>query len=256
MLRSVRNLHGSTLHAEDGEIGRVQQVFFDDEAWGIRYLVVKTGSWLLGREVLISPLSVTRIDDDADSIEVRLSQQQIRNSPDIDTHKPVSRQNELDYFGYYGYAPYWGGPYMTDSSEYPIFTPIPPAPEDRRRAAQEVEVRPEDLHLRSSDNVRGYQIHATDGSIGHVADYIFDDETWTIRYLVVDTRKWWPGGKTMLIATPWIEDIDWAESEVHVTLSRDAIRNSPEYDEAIAISRDYETTLHEFYGKQGYWDRP
>ena len=253
MLRSIRNLHGSALHATDGELGSVEQAFFDDEAWVIRYLVVKTGGWLFGREVLISPLSVIRIDDASNRIEVRLTQQQVKNSPDIDTHKPVSRQHEIDYSGYYGYAPYWGGPYMSELSEYPVLAPIPPAPEDQARAAREAEVRPEDVHLRSTDEVQGYRLHAADDSIGHVDDFIFDDETWAIRYLAVDTRNWWPGGKTVLIATQWIDDIDWIDSSVHVDLKREAIRNSPEYDKVAAINREYETRLHEFYGKQGYW---
>lgn len=253
MLRSLGNLQGSTLHATDGEIGSVQRAFFDDEAWGVRYLVVKAGGWLLGREVLISPLSIERIDDADNSIVVRLTQQQVKKSPEVDTHKPVSRQHEIDHFGYYGYAPYWGGPYMGATSEHPVLTPIPPAPEDRALADREQEVLPEDVHLRSTDEVRGYGIHATDGDIGHVDDFLFDDENWTIRYLTVDTRNWWPGGKTALIATPWITDIDWIGSTVRVDLSRDKIRNSPEYDQANALSRDYETRLHEFYGKEGYW---
>ena len=116
-------------------------------------------------------------------------------------------------------------------------------------------MRPEDLHLRSTNEVRGYGLHASDGSIGHVSDFIFDDETWAIRYLVVDTRRWWPGGKTVLIATEWIEDIDWSKSMVHTALSRDAISNSPPYDDTTAIDRAYETSLHDFYGKQGYWQR-
>lgn len=253
MLRSVDGLHGASLHAVDGEIGRVQQFFFDDQAWGIRYLVVKTGGWLLGREVLISPLAVKQIDDRAKSLQVTLTQQQVKGSPDIDTHKPVSRQHEIDYYGYFGYAPYWGGPYMEEDSKYPILTPIPPARSDLESAAREVEVLPEDTHLQSTARVHGYSIHASDGKIGHVVDFIFDDETWTIRYLVVDTRNWWPGGKSVLMATAWIADIDWADSTVHTGLTQEAIKSSPEYDHSIPISRDYEARLHEFYGKKGYW---
>jgi hypothetical protein len=253
MLHSVRNLHGSALHAVDGEIGRVQQAFFDDEAWGIRYLVVKTGSWLFGREVLISPLAVQKIDDAANKLDVNLTQKQVQGSPDIDTHKPVSRQHEIDYSGYYGYAPYWGGPYMSGVTEYPIFTPIPPAAEDRARAAHETEVLPEDSHLRSTDQVEGYRLHAPDGDIGHVTDFIFDDESWTIRYLAIDTQDWWPHGKTVLIATQWIESIDWGESAVRTGLSREAIKNGPVFDDPALLNRDDEIRLHEFHGKEGYW---
>lgn len=253
MLRSLRNLEGSTLHATDGELGSVRRALFDDQAWGLRYLVVQTGGWLRGREVLISPLAVKRIDDDGDSISVDLTREQVRNSPDVDTHKPVSRQHEIDYAGYYGYAPYWGGPYMGSTSEHPVMTPIPPSPEDRARADREAEVAPEDIHLRSTDEVRGYGIHASDGNIGHVDDFLFDDDDWTIRYLEIDTRNWWPGGKTVLIATQWIDEIDWTASTVRVALSRDTIRASPAYDAEAGISRDYEAALHAYYRKEGYW---
>ena len=60
-----------------------------------------------------------------------------------------------------------------------------------------------DVHLRSANKVTGYRIGATDGDIGHVEDFIIDDETWEIRYMVVDTQNWWPG-KKVLVAPQWI----------------------------------------------------
>ena len=65
-----------------------------------------------------------------------------------------------------------------------------------------------DPHLRSSAAVTGYHIQATDGDIGHVEDFLLDDRSWTIRFMVVDTTNWWAGEK-VLIAPAWIERVDW-----------------------------------------------
>ena len=113
-----------------------------------------------------------------------------------------------------------------------------------------------DPHLRSTHDVSGYHIQAADGEIGHVEDFIIDDETWAIRYLVIDTRNWWPG-KKVLVSPQWIERVSWDESKVFVNLSRETIKQSPEYTEESLLTRDYETGLHRHYNRQGYWvDEP
>ena len=253
MLRSVSSLDGATVRATDGEIGSVKEAYFDDDAWTIRYLVVGTGTWFTGREVLISPYSVKQPMTDRTVVDVSLTREQVKNSPDIDTHKPVSRQNEQSYLGYYGYPVYWGGPGLWAGGVYPVLPPEQPTPVEREVMARENEVRQEDVHLRSTDKVSGYDIQATDDTIGHVEDFIFDDESWAIRYLVVDTRNWWPGGKRVLVATHWIERIDWADSKVYTRLDRESIKNGPEYNPELPIDRDYETRLHAAHRLEGYW---
>jgi sporulation protein YlmC with PRC-barrel domain len=109
-----------------------------------------------------------------------------------------------------------------------------------------------DPHLRSTHDVSGYHIQATDGEIGHVEDFIIDDETWAIRYLIVDTRNWWPG-KRILVSPQWIERVSWNESKVFVNLSREAIKASPEYSIESVPTRDYEAGLHLHYDRLGYW---
>lgn len=108
MLRSVNELKGKEIHASDGEFGNVDQFLFDDESWTIRYLVVETGK-LMGRKVLISPISIER-KQKSDALTLSLTKEQIRKSPPIDADRPVSRQHEAEYFNYYGYPYYWGGP--------------------------------------------------------------------------------------------------------------------------------------------------
>lgn len=259
MLRTVESIDGYTIQATDGEIGSVKEVYFDDERWGIRYLVVETGSWLSSRQVLISPYSIKNVDNTDQAIEVSLTREQVKNSPSIDTHQPISRQLEGAYSQYYGYGNYWTGPYLwgvAGMPEYPMpdSSGIPPFAERPEDVAQRIPEQSQDTHLRSSNKVSGYHILGADEEIGHVKDFIFDDTDWAIRYLLVDTRNWWPGGKKILLGTQWIARIDWTDSTVQSTLTREQIMNSPEYDESLPLDRDYETRLHDFYNKPGYWD--
>lgn len=259
MLHRVKSLNGYSLQATDGDLGKVKDVFFDDEKWTIRYLVVETGGWLNSRQVLISPYSIAGIDQVNESITVRLTQEQVRNSPDIDTRKPVSRQMEGDFSRYYGLGNYWIGPELWGTGAYPVVgapghaegAPIPNRAEELLQQASD---HPEDYHLRSADNVEGHHIQGTDEEIGHVEDFVFDDETWALRYFIVDTRNWWPGGRKVLLATHWIDHIDWARSLVQVSLTREQIRNSPEYDPDQPLDRDTETALHVHYGLRNYWE--
>lgn len=259
MLRTVDSVHDYIIQATDDELGKLKEVYFDDEQWGIRYLVVETGSWFSSRQVLISPYSVVQINDENGTIEVSLTRDQVKNSPDIDTHQPISRQLEGDYSQYYGYGNYWAGPYLWGAAGYPEYsvpgaTSVSPMSERPEDLAQRANDEQQDTHLRSSDKVSGYHILGTDDEIGHVKDFIFDDKDWAVRYLLVDTRNWWPGGKKVILGTQWIQRIDWSDSTVQTKLSREQIKNSPEYDETSTLSRDYEKDLHRYYGHQGYWD--
>ena len=260
MLNSILHINGSKIIAKDGEIGHVKEAYFDDDNWTIRYLVVDTGTWLSGREVLISPYAVVQPlgqhPNGGKQIEVTLTQQQVTDSPTTETHLPVSRQHEREMSRYYAFPSYWEGGELWAMSALPLVpAPLPTAVESEAEAAKRAsEVPLEDVHLRSSANVTGYDLQATDDSIGHVSDFIFDDESWAIRYLVVDTRNWWPGGKKVLVATQWIARIDWADRTVFTTLTRDEVKASPTYDESAIISRDYEERLHASYSRADYWD--
>jgi hypothetical protein len=119
----------------------------------------------------------------------------------------------------------------------------------------EMETHPQDArytHLRSARQVIGYSIQAQDGEIGRVEDFIIDDNVWMLRYLVIDTGNWLPGRK-VLLSTSWVEAITWDDSRVHLTLSQERIKNSPEYDPTLPLSREYETELHEHYDRTEYW---
>jgi uncharacterized protein YrrD len=251
MLDKAKTLKGYRLDSLDGEIGRVKEFYFDDQHWAVRYLVADTGNWLTGRQVLISPYALAAVSKEEQHIAIKLTKKQIEDSPSLNSDKPVSRQFEEAYYGYYGWPMYWGGPYMWGYYPYPY---IAHDREQRRESTQGGTAW--DPHLRSTHAVSGYHIQAADGEIGHVDDFIIDDKTWAIRYLIVDTRNWWPG-KQVLISPRWIERVSWGESKVFVDLSRETIKQSPEYTEEALLPRDYEARLHRHYNRQGYWvDEP
>ena len=245
MLNKAKTLKGYQLDSLDGEFGKVHEFYFDDHHWTIRYLVANTGNWLTGRQVLISPYALVAAIKADEHIAVDLTKKQIEGSPSLSSDKPVSRQFEDSYYGYYGWPMYWGGPHMWGAYPY-----IPRDREQWKKPTQDEKAW--DPHLRSTDSVQGHNIQALDGEIGHIEDFIIDDETWAIRYLVVDTKNWW-AGKKVLVSPQWIERVDWSESKVFVNLSRETIKESPEYTEESLLTRDYETGLYQHYQREGYW---
>ena len=250
MLRSLKALEHHTVTATDGDVGSVVNFLLDDERWVVRYLVVQTSGPSGPPRVLISPMFFRNVDWEARTFRLALSKDKIRNSPNIDTDRPVSRQHERDYYGYYGYPHYWGYLQPWANSPYPaLFAVSDPRKEEPVEHYREP---PGDVHLRSASEVRGYHIQGTDDAIGHVEDFIVDDESWEVRYLVIDTKNWW-FGKKVLVAPHWAKRVSWPERKVYVDLTRDAIEKSPEWNPQEAIKREYEARLCEHYGRPGYW---
>ena len=265
MLRNTHDLQGYAIRATDGLIGHLQDFYFDDEKWVVRYLIVDTGTWLSSREVLISPMAIGKPNWSDEVLPASLTKEQIKNSPDIDTNKPVSRQHEIEYSSYYTYPYYWGGaglwggemgPNMimpgyegVRAGPHPVRTPEEMAQERAQSLAREGD----DPHLRSCKAVMGYHIHATDGDIGHVQSLLIDENTWAIRYLVVDTSNWWLGHK-VLIVPQWVQDISWADAKISVNLSRQSIQDAPAYDANAPFGRKSEEDYFRHYGRANYWD--
>jgi sporulation protein YlmC with PRC-barrel domain len=244
MLTKAKTLKGYKLQGLDGEIGKVKEFYFDDHHWTIRYLVAETGNWLVDRQVLISPYALVALNKEEQYIAIDLTKKQIEDSPSLNSDKPVSRQFEEAYYGYYGWQIYWGGSN--------IWGPYPYIRRDKIRKDSDQKKKSWDHHLRSTQEVNSYNIQATDGEIGHVEDFVIDDETWAIRYLIIDTRNWWPG-KKVLVSTQWIDRVIWSELGVFINLSRETIKQSPEYTDESLLTRDYEIGLHGHYNRQGYW---
>ena len=234
------------MHSLDGEIGKVEESYFDDHYWTIRYLIANTGNWLIGRLVLISPYALTTVNLEEQFIDVELTKKQIEESPALDNYETGLHEFEKSCNLYYGWPMYWyGGSVWGDN------------PKIQRNREKNREISSDekgwDYLLRKTSAVSGYSIEASDGYIGSVEDFVIDDETWTIRYLVIDTGNWWPG-KKVLISTQWLDRVSWLLSRVMVNLSQDAIKKSPEYTEESLLNRDYEVKLHGHYDIRGYWE--
>jgi len=246
MLRSVKKMKDLGLGARDGRIGHVEEFYFDDNQWTIRYLVAQAGNWLTGSMVLLSPHVLGKPDEGHKIMPVNLSRAEIRNSPSPETDRPVSRQFEEDYYRYFGWPYYWAGPYLWGPSPFPILPPgqiegLELAGDDQSR-----NIPKGDPHVRSTDEVTGYHIHAKDGEIGHIEDFLYDDSNWAIRYLVVDTRNWWPG-KKVLVPPGWISHIRWEERTVDTDVLREDIRQAPAYEPGNPITAEFERELARYY---------
>ena len=250
MLINATTFKDYALESLDGPIGKVKQFYFEDRYWTIRYLVAQTSGWLADRQVLLSPRALLDVAKSRQRIGVNLTKKQIEDSPTLESDKPVSRQFEDAYYGYYG----WPSPYITGAYPYNMMPYYIQNPSQAKDSGPDK--KPWDAHLRSTSDVIGHHVHATDGDIGHVVDFILDDQMWAIRYLVSDTHNWWPG-KQVLIAPAWVQSISWEDSKVFVNVNRDKIREAPDYTDETRLTRDYEKQLHRHYNQHGYWlERP
>lgn len=234
MLHRATRLEGRTIAAVDGDVGKVEDIYFDDERWGLRYFVVNTGGWLAGRRVLISPLALRPGDWPAGHIPVGLTRDQVKGSPDVDTDQPVSRHYEQAYADYYRNPYYWAGPHLWGIGGYSSLVgtlPVPPEPEDPglRAMAEAERAAAEASHLRSCREVAGYRVEAADGGIGHIDDFLIDGDTWGIAWLILDKRLWLPGGK-VLVPPAAVRRVDWNTGTVELAMSREEVRSSPAYE--------------------------
>ena len=243
MLRSLNEISRFQIQGSDEEIGQCKDFLFDDQLWVIRYMVVDTNKWLPGgRNVLISPISLGKPDWQQQQLPIKLTREQIKNSPSLDEHQPVSHQYEADLFKYYGYGYYWMGGGLWGS--YPHPTPLV----DANVLEDAAQIKTADRNLRSIDTVKGYGIQAIDAEIGHIDDFILNDEDWSLRYLVMDTNNWLPGGRKILISHKFVESINWVDRSVTVKLSTQKLNDSPLYDPEMIINHEYEIALRQYYG--------
>jgi hypothetical protein len=257
MLWKASAINDYGIAATDGRLGTVIDFLFEDSSWMIRWMVVDTGNWLSGRKVLLPPSVLGHPDSTRREFAVRLSMQQVKDSPDIDSDRPVSRQMETDIYDYYGWSPYWGsGFYMGGYGYMPGPMLAGPSPEAIRREEETAAAhrRDDDPHLRSIEAVSGYHIHASDGEIGHVEDFLVEDGDWSIHYLIVDTKNWWPA-KKVLISPRSAREIEWSHKLVHLDVDRQTVKDSPAYDSSTTVDRAYENHFHGYYGAARPGDR-
>lgn len=260
MLRSCKELFGYEVLAQDGQIGEVHDFLFEDREWAIRYLVVDTGPWILGRKILLSVSALGQPDWSGQQFPVALTREKVKASPEVDADKDVSRRQEIKLHDHYAWPMYWDEPGGVER-------PVPQSPPSPTEVQEEEKVTRDtgektaisrseygDPHLRSMRDVRKYNIVARDGKIGQADDFVVATEDWVLRYLVVDTGTWLPGRK-VLIALDWIEAIRYESSEIGIDLSRETIKKSPEFDPEEPVNREYEGQLYDYYGRPRYWDQ-
>ncbi|RJR36022.1 MAG: PRC-barrel domain containing protein [Desulfobacteraceae bacterium] len=242
MLRRVDELKNFVLDAADGEIGRCKDFLFDEE-WVIRYMVADTGKWLPGRKVLISPAWLGKPRWSDGRLPVGATKEQVENSPPLEIGQPISQDYEQRLYDYWTSPALWGT----------YAEPAMPYAQMAQARGYYKTVSPEARGLESTMEVTGFTIQATDGEIGHVEDFVLDDDDWTIRYIIVDTRNWLPGRK-VLVSTKWLSDIRWEDKKVSVGMTKDNVRSSPEYIPE-RLDREYEMGLHRHYGFPPYWEK-
>jgi hypothetical protein len=266
MLRTLSDFTDYSIGATDGTIGLVKDFYFDDQTWVVRYLVVETGTWLSSRKVLISPVAILDTNRTTRLMSASITMQQVKDSPNINTDIPVSRQHEMTFLGFYDYPLYWAD-YATSGHNWDCNISLSgfgrggTSSSYREAIVENVRLniaaggerqKHDDQHLRSSKVVMSYHVHATDGDIGHVSGFLVDEETWAIRYVIVDTSNWWIGHR-VLIAPEWISSVRWAGLEISVELTRDAVRRSPPYQAECQLDRDKELGIYRHYKRAGYW---
>ena len=242
MLRSLKELKGYVLKAEDGDIGRCHDFLLDDQTWTVRYMVADTGKWLPGRRVLISPIALGEPDWHDKRFPVRLTTEQIEGAPDLDEHAPVTRQYEIWYHQHYGWPFYWSGSEVWAMGVHPSV--LYEGKQDLGEQGPDLE-RP---HVHSAHEVMGYDVQASDGPYGQCEDFIVDDETWTVRYAVLSTRKWLPG-KSVLVPMTELEKVVWDERALAVGLPGEKIKGLPEYDPSAPVNRELEERIYDFVGR-------
>ena len=248
MIRSLKELENRTVQATDGQVGEVEDFYFDDDNWAVRYLAVDSKDWLGGQRLLFSPRAFGKLEAAGESLQVQVDRETIRSSPRFERNQPLRREQEIELHEYYQWPFYWtpgdaGGLGPGSIAAYPL---VELADEMMENSA----AAPLDHHaLHSARDFIGFSIHARDGSIGRVEDLIAEDEGWNILYMIVDTGGWLPGRK-VLVSPNWVQEIDWPASQVQVDLSQETIRNSPEYDPSVPLDQEYETRLNRHYGKK------
>lgn len=252
MLRSAKEILGYRLYAKEEVVGTCKDFLFDDRWWTIRHMLADTGGWLIGKQVLISPMMITRPDWKTRSIFLNVSKEKIEDCPSPLEDEPVSREHERKISQHYAFPLYWGNPGLWGPTAYPYTSDPAAIKEDPNSAADSKNAMAEkntENHLRSLNEVTGYDIKAKDGNIGHVEDFIMDDESWALRYVIVDTRNWLPGGKKVLLPLELASAVSWEESTLDIDLTRTEIENAPEFDPEKPINVEYEVRVYDFYGR-------
>ena len=246
MLRQFNDIQGLPLIASDGDFGRVRDVLVDTGTWIARYVLVDSGSRIPERAFIVPPSEIEVAREDGEALRVSLTQGQIEKSPLLPPDRPVSRQEEERLHTYFGWQPYW-------VDELPPESHTPPVPQgdqmtgDRQAQSTPQDPPPGETHLRSSREMVGYHVQANDGQVGRVSDMILDDESWAVRYFVIDAGEALLS-KKLLLAAHLIDRVSFDQFSVFVDLEADQAKGSPEFDPTVPVDKEYEEVLRDYFG--------
>jgi hypothetical protein len=230
MLINFNQVTSSHIKANDGELGNIKDVYFDDRHWTVRFLVVDTSRWLpLSQKVLLSPIAMLQFNPKEKELKVSMTKEMVKNSPKVEEHEPVSREFETQYFDHFGYGYYWTG--TSSWGDYAF-----PSALFNRDMIEPIDIQHKDIekhnHLRSAQEVKDYGIKAIEESKGYISDFVWDTYDWSLKYVVIDTRNILPGGVEVLVAPQHIKSISWESKQVICNLSVAQIKSCPEYHES------------------------
>lgn len=240
MYAGLRDVKRYSIATTDGDIGVIQDFLFDDRDWAVRYMQVDTHKWLpMGQKVLISPISLRELDENEEVIHVLLSTQQVKDSPPIEAHEPVSRAYETLFFKYFGYGYYWTGPGVWGEYSQPHALAHRQMP-DMKDFGRVLGPPDDQNHLRSIEQIKGYDVTFSAENIGQVYDLIMDTESWTIKYVVVDTHRFLPGFKKVLLRPSHIDAIDWLTHRLSSHVNAEFLLHCPTYESGLLNSELYQ----------------
>ncbi len=244
-LRSLKEIKGYAVEAADGAMGQVDDFLFHDDGFRLRYLVVDTGGFLTGRKVIIPPDVLEKPDRKSRAFPVDLNKEEVKASPPLAADEPVSRQHEAEIHKHFTWQPYWEG-------RAPGGFPVSGTAVGTEKEAPDSERSSGDRHLRSFNEILGYAVACRDGDVGEVDDFILDDDSWSLRYFVIDAGGWLSDRK-LVLALPWVKGVDWETRGVQVDVTKQELKQSPQFDPSVVLDREFERRLHEHFGKPGYW---
>ncbi|PSL50806.1 PRC-barrel domain protein [Salsuginibacillus halophilus] len=253
MLFEAKKLRNFGVITSDGELGKIDDVYMDEDQWVIRYLVVNRKPLLPGGKVLVSPIAVERMDINGQTIHLNVTKEELEEAPGKEEAEPITRKKELELHHHFGYGYYWPAQGMWGSFPYPHQLRVE-APHHQRpqELPNEEEIKVRSLKEMTGD-WSGYDVEGSDGDIGTIDDVIVEDDTWNIRYISVDTGRLFSTGHAVL-SSSWILHTEDEEKKVRVKMARHEVQAAPEYVPGQPLDREFEERLFDHYDQEKYWE--
>lgn len=236
MLAFVSELRECRIEALDGEMGKVQDLFFDDRHWAVRYVLIDTGKILPGKKVMLSPASFDNLDIEEKRLHVHYDKEKIRKSPDVSETVSMTNEHETQLADYYGWSKYWLDNMMWGIGGSPIAEKIEEMHPPNLNREVDLPTSAE-YSLRSAREAKGVRVHANDGRLGEVMDAIFDTRNWAVQSLVVKITHQ-PELGLMLLSPNELSGAEWTEGDLYFDGTVDQFKERPIYQSEQQLHED------------------